>query len=139
MPPRGILGGMGCKLNFFDKLKPSPFLGECRLAAFSRGWDTDLIFITNENHPLEVPMKRIISDKPYLILQLLSIVAIFVYLFFTTGYQHQVVFGCWIASLLLLIATSIYCIIKKRWILTSVNLSLLILCFLSLMILPYSA
>lgn len=84
-------------------------------------------------------MKHIISDKPYLILQLLSIVAIFAYLFFTTGYQHQVVFGCWIASLLLLIATSIYCIVKKRWILTSVNLSLLILCFLSLMILPYSA
>lgn len=84
-------------------------------------------------------MKRIISDKPYLILQLLSIVAIFAYLFFTTGYQHQVVFGCWIASLLLLIATSIYCIVKKRWIFTSVNLSLLILCFLSLMILPYSA
>ena len=45
-------------------------------------------------------MKRIISDKPYLILQLLSIVAIFAYLFFTTGYQHQVVFGCWIDSLL---------------------------------------
>lgn len=84
-------------------------------------------------------MKRIISDKPYLILQLLSIVAIFAYLFFTTGYQHQVVFGRWIASLLFLIATSIYCIVKKRWILTSVNLSLLILCFLSLMILPYSA
>lgn len=41
-------------------------------------------------------MKRIISDKPYLILQLLSIVAIFAYLFFTTGYQHQVVFGCWL-------------------------------------------
>lgn len=23
MTPCGILGGMGCKLNFFDKLKPS--------------------------------------------------------------------------------------------------------------------
>ena len=27
MTPRVILEGMGCKLNFFDKLKPSPFFG----------------------------------------------------------------------------------------------------------------
>lgn len=84
-------------------------------------------------------MKQVIQDKPYLILQGISLLSVCIYLFFTTGYQHQMVFGFWILSMLILLATIIFCVVKKRWILTSVNLALLILCFLSLMILPYSA
>lgn len=83
-------------------------------------------------------MKKLLHDKAYLILQGVSVLLLVIYLLYTNGYQSAPVFVSWILSLILLLATVIYSGIKRRWIVLSINLALGILCFISLMILPYS-
>lgn len=83
-------------------------------------------------------MKKLLHDKVYLILQGVSVLLLVIYLLYTYGYQSAPVFVSWILSLILLLATVIYSGIKRRWIVLSINLALGILCFISLMILPYS-
>ncbi len=83
-------------------------------------------------------MKKLLHDKVYLILQGVSVLLLVIYLLYTNGYQSAPVFVSWILSLILLLATVIYSGIKRRWIVLSINLALGILCFISLMILPYS-
>lgn len=83
-------------------------------------------------------MKKLLHDKVYLILQGVSVLLLVIYLLYTNGYQSAPVFVSWILSLILLLATVIYSGIKRRWIVLSINLALAILCFISLMILPYS-
>ena len=78
-------------------------------------------------------MKKLLHDRAYLILQALSVLMLVVYLLYTNGFQSAPVFISWILSLILLLAT-----VKRRWVVTAINLAVGILCFISLMILPYS-
>ena len=81
-------------------------------------------------------MKKLLHDRAYLILQALSV--LIVYLLYTNGFQSTPVFISWILALILLLATVVYSAVKRRWVVTAVNLAVGILCFISLMILPYS-
>lgn len=82
-------------------------------------------------------MKELLHDKRYLILQGLSIVFAVIYLLYTKGYQPTPIWISWILCLLMFFVTMIDSAIKKRWILTSLNLAMVILFFMSLMVLPY--
>ena len=82
-------------------------------------------------------MKKLLHDRAYLILQALSVLMV-VYLLYTNGFQSTPVFISWILALILLLATVVYSAVKRRWVVTAINLAVGILCFISLMILPYS-
>ena len=71
-------------------------------------------------------MKKLLHDRAYLILQALSVLMLVVYLLYTNGFQSTPVFISWILA------------VKCRWVVTAINLAVGILCFISLMILPYS-
>ena len=81
-------------------------------------------------------MKKLFSDKIYLILQIASVAGI--YLFCTRSYQQTPVWVSWLLSMALFVSVILYSAVKKRWVVTAVNLAAGILLFLSLMILPYS-
>ena len=83
-------------------------------------------------------MKKLLHDRVYLILQALSVLMLVLYLLYTNGFQSTPVFISWILALILLLATVVYSAVKRRWVVTAVNLAVGILCFISLMILPYS-
>ena len=83
-------------------------------------------------------MKKLLHDRAYLILQALSVLMLVVYLLHTNGFQSTPVFISWILALILLLATVVYSAVKRRWVVTAINLAVGILCFISLMILPYS-
>ncbi|MEF2561417.1 MAG: hypothetical protein UI647_01340 [Negativibacillus sp.] len=82
-------------------------------------------------------MKKLFSDKIYLILQIASIAVGGIYLC-TRSYQQTPVWVSWLISMALFVSVILYSAVKKRWVVTAVNLAAGILLFLSLMILPYS-
>lgn len=83
-------------------------------------------------------MKQLFHDKLYLCLQGAAVVLTLVYLLYSRGYQNTPVWVSWLAAMALFGGTVLYSAVKKRWIVTSINLAAAILLFLSLMILPYS-
>ena len=83
-------------------------------------------------------MKKLFSDKIYLILQIASVAVGGIYLFCTSSYQQTPVWVSWLLSMALFVSIILYSAVKKRWVVTAVNLAAGILLFLSLMILPYS-
>ena len=83
-------------------------------------------------------MKKLFSDKIYLILQIASVAVGGIYLFCPRSYQQTPVWVSWLLSMALFVSVILYSAVKKRWVVTAVNLAAGILLFLSLMILPYS-
>ena len=57
-----------------------------------------------------------------------------VYLLYTNGFQSTPVFISWILALILLLATVVYSAVKRRWVVTAINLAVGILCFISLIV-----
>lgn len=82
-------------------------------------------------------MKEILRDRTYLWLQGLSIAAALLYLLSTNTYHNTLIFLSWLSVLGLFLACTIRSAIKKRWMMTSLNLAMVILFFMSLMVLPY--
>ena len=82
-------------------------------------------------------MKEILRDRTYLWLQGLSIAAALLYLLSTNTYHNTLIFLSWLSVLGLFLACTIRSAMKKGWMMTSLNLAMVILFFMSLMVLPY--
>ena len=55
----------------------------------------------------------------------------------TNTYHNTLIFLSWLSVLGLFLACTIRSAMKKRWMMTSLNLAMVILFFMSLMVLPY--
>ena len=69
-------------------------------------------------------MKKLFSDKIYLILQIASVAVGGIYLFCTRSYQQTPVWVSWLLSMALFVSVILYSAVKKRWVVTAVNLVL---------------
>ena len=85
----------------------------------------------------EISLKEILKDKTALILEGISVAAVIVYILFTGSYAKTPVFLSWLFAMAGFLAALIHSAVKKRWILTAVNLAALILVFMSIVIMPY--
>ena len=82
-------------------------------------------------------MKAIFKDKLALALEGISMAAVIVYFLFSGSYARTPLFLSWLFSMAAFLAALIYSAVKKRWVMTAVNLAALILVFMSIVIMPY--
>ncbi len=82
-------------------------------------------------------MEQLCKDKKHLIIMLLELCAVLFYTLCVYRFQKGAIFISWIVSIAAFLGGSIYNIIKKHWITTSVHLAFAIITFLSLMVIAY--
>lgn len=82
-------------------------------------------------------MKQLCSDKKHLIIAIFELCAVIIYVVCIHNFHKTAIFLSWVVTVATFLGGTVYSVIKKRWIITSVHLAFAILAFLSLMVVSY--